>query len=166
MTRPDSATPPLGSLFQQLILEHYKTPRNKGELPDADAVILMNNPSCGDEVQLQLRFDDDRIREARFLGHGCSISQASISMMTGLLKGKTRAQAMQLAQRFTDLMHGDVDAASDKSLGDLRALAGVSKFPVRIKCALLGWNALQEMLADNGKVEARDADDRRGRNDG
>jgi nitrogen fixation NifU-like protein len=165
MTQPDPASPPLGSLFQQLILEHYKTPRNKGELSDADAVIVMNNPSCGDEVQLQLKFAADRIGEARFLGHGCSISQASISMMTGLLKGKTRAEALALADRFTAMMQGDADAARDKSLGDLRALAGVSKFPVRIKCALLGWNALEEALAANGR-RAADQDDRREKNDG
>jgi nitrogen fixation protein NifU and related proteins len=153
VSRPDPSTPPLASLFQQLILEHYKSPRNRGELPDADAVVFMNNPSCGDEVQLQLKIDraEDRVTDVRFLGHGCSISQASISMMTGLLKGKTRDEALSLAARFTALMHGDESVARDKALGDLRALAGVSKFPVRVKCALLGWNALEEALrADRG----------------
>ena len=167
MSRPDPSTPPLASLFQQLILEHYKAPRNKGELPDADAVVLMNNPSCGDEVQLQLRFAEDRIGDARFLGHGCSISQASISMMTGLLKGKTRAEALQMAERFTAMMHGDATAARDRTLGDLRALAGVSKFPVRIKCALLGWNALEEALTSQmHRTGDLDQDDRRSRHDG
>ena len=146
MSKPDSATPPLGSLFQQLILEHYKTPRNRGELPDANAVVFMNTPSCGDEVTLQLRVVDDRVTDARFVGHGCSISQASISMMTGLLKDKTRTEAASLIERFTRMMHGDADVARDRALGDLRALAGVSKFPVRVKCALLGWNALEEAL--------------------
>jgi nitrogen fixation protein NifU and related proteins len=146
VSKPDSATPPLGSLFQQLILEHYKNPRNRGELPDANAVVFMNNPSCGDEVTLQLRVVDDRVTDARFVGHGCSISQASISMMTGLLKDKTRTEAENLIERFTRMMHGDADAARDRALGDLRALAGVSKFPVRVKCALLGWNALEEAL--------------------
>lgn len=148
MSRPDPASPPLASLFQQLILEHYKKPRNRGDLPDADAVVFMNNPSCGDEVQLLLKLDpeQDRVTDVRFQGHGCSISQASISMMTSLLKGKTRPEALALAARFTEMMHGDESAARDKSLGDLRALAGVSKFPVRVKCALLGWNALEEAL--------------------
>jgi nitrogen fixation NifU-like protein len=159
VSRPDPSTPPLASLFQQLILEHYKSPRNRGELPDADAVVFMNNPSCGDEVQLQLKIDqaEDRVTDVRFLGHGCSISQASISMMTGLLKGKTRDEALTLAARFTALMHGDESVARDKTLGDLRALAGVSKFPVRVKCALLGWNALEEALrADGGsRIEDR-----------
>jgi len=106
----------------------------------------MNNPSCGDEVTLQLRFENDLVTDARFVGHGCSISQASISMMTGLLKGKTRADAAELIGKFTQMMHGDPAAAKDRALGDLRALAGVSKFPVRVKCALLGWNALEEAL--------------------
>ena len=146
MSEPDRASPPLASLFQQLILEHYKNPRNRGELPDANAVVFMNNPSCGDEVTLQLRFENDQVADARFVGHGCSISQASISMMTSLLKGKTRPEAASLIERFTEMMHGDAAAARDRALGDLRALAGVSKFPVRVKCALLGWNALEEAL--------------------
>jgi nitrogen fixation NifU-like protein len=146
VSQRDPATPPLASLFQQLILEHYKNPRNRGELPGADAVVFMNNPSCGDEVTLQLSIDGDRVTDARFVGHGCSISQASISMMTSLLKGKTVTEARSLADRFTRMMHGDEGAARDRALGDLRALAGVSKFPVRVKCALLGWNALEAAL--------------------
>ncbi len=150
---PDSATPPLASLFQQLILEHYKNPRNRGELPGANAIVFMNNPSCGDEVTLQLLYDDGRVADARFVGHGCSISQASISMMTQLLKGKSREEASALIDRFTLMMHGDAEAARDRTLGDLRALAGVSKFPVRVKCALLGWNALEEALKQKGSPE-------------
>ncbi len=142
----DRSLPPLSSLFQDLILDHYKRPRNRGELPDATSRVHMNNPTCGDEVWLQLRIDDDRITDVRFIGEGCSISQASISMMTLLLTGKSRAEAESLARRFTRLMHGDPAAASDRSLGDLRALAGVSRFPVRVKCALLGFNALEEAL--------------------
>ncbi len=144
----DRSTPALGSLYQELILEHYKHPRNKGELPGATSHVHMNNPTCGDEVWLQLRIENDRVQEARFVGEGCSISQASISMMTQLLRGKTRAEAKQLIERFTALMHGDADAAHDKALGDLRALSGVSRFPVRVKCALLGWNALDVALKE------------------
>jgi nitrogen fixation protein NifU and related proteins len=153
----DRSTPPLASLFQELILEHYKHPRNRGELPDADRRVHMNNPSCGDEIWLQLRFAGDTIEDVRFLGHGCSISQASISMMTALLKGRTRTDAEAIAARFTAMMHGDADAATDKSLGDLRALAGVSKFPVRVKCALLGFDALERALVD---PEAEDDESR------
>jgi nitrogen fixation NifU-like protein len=142
----DRSTPAMGSLFQELILEHYKRPRNKGELEDADRRVHMNNPTCGDEVWLQLKFDGDRVADVKFIGEGCSISQASISMMTQLLKGRTKDEAAALAARFTQMMHGDAEAAKDSEMGDLRALAGVSKFPVRVKCALLGWNALEEAL--------------------
>jgi nitrogen fixation protein NifU and related proteins len=142
----DRSTPALGSLFQELILDHYKRPRNKGELEGADRRVHMNNPTCGDEIWLQLRFDGDRVAEVRFMGEGCSISQASISMMTQLLKGRTKDEALDLAARFTKMMHGDAGAATDRELGDLRALSGVSRFPVRVKCALLGWNALEEAL--------------------
>ena len=142
----DRSTPPLNSLFQELILDHYKRPRNKGELENADATVHMKNPTCGDEVRLQLRIRDGIIEDARFVGDGCSISQASISMMTQLVKGKSAADALALAERFTAMMHGDAEAARDRQLGDLRSLAGVAKFPVRVKCALLGWNALEEGL--------------------
>jgi nitrogen fixation NifU-like protein len=144
----DRSTPQLGSLFQELILEHYKRPRNKGDLPDANHRVHMNNPTCGDEVWLQLRMEGDIVADVRFVGEGCSISQASISMMTVLLKGRTREEAAALIERFTAMMHGDEEAARDRSLGDLRALAGVSRFPVRVKCALLGWNALEAALAE------------------
>ncbi len=142
-------TPQLGSLYQQLILEHYRNPRNKAELPDKTVEIHMANPVCGDEIRLQLRMEDDRVAEAKFQGQGCSISQASVSMMTGLLQGASTDEALALARRFTELMHGNEEAASDRSLGDLRALAGVSKFPVRVKCALLGFDALQEALKES-----------------
>jgi nitrogen fixation NifU-like protein len=147
----DRSTPALNSLFQELILEHYKHPRNKGDLPEANRRVHMNNPTCGDEIWLQLRLEEDRVADAKFVGEGCSISQASVSMMTQLLKGKTLSEAEALIQRFTAMMHGDAEAARDKRLGDLRALAGVSKFPVRIKCALLGWNALEVALEEPGQ---------------
>jgi nitrogen fixation NifU-like protein len=93
-----------------------------------------------------LKLDGDRIADAKFVGEGCSISQSSASMMTQLVIGRTRAEAAELARRFTALMHGDAEAARDRTLGNLRALGDVSKFPVRVKCALLGWNALEEAL--------------------
>jgi len=136
----------LSSLYQQLILDHYRKPRNKGELPEKTVEIHMANPVCGDEIRLQLRIEDDRIVDARHVGQGCSISQASVSMMTSLIKGKELADAEGLVQRFTEMMHGDEEAARDKAMGDLRALQGVSKFPVRIKCALLAFDALQEAI--------------------
>jgi nitrogen fixation protein NifU and related proteins len=143
--------PPLNSLYQQLILEHYRRPRNKAELPDKTVEVHMANPVCGDEIRLQLRIEDGEIAEARYVGQGCSISQAAVSMMTTLLEGRKLAEADALAERFTQMMHGDPDAAKDRAMGDLRALQGVSKFPVRIKCALLGFDALQEALRRNAE---------------
>jgi nitrogen fixation protein NifU and related proteins len=140
----DRSTPPLQSLYQQVILEHYRKPRNHGELADPDVEIHMNNPTCGDEIILQLRVDGDRVAAVRFRGQGCSISQASSSMMSQLVQGRTLEEVAAITRRFTEMMHGSPEAAADRSLGDLRALAGVAKFPVRVKCALLGWNALQE----------------------
>jgi len=136
----------LSSLYQQLILDHYRNPRNRGELPENTVEVHMLNPVCGDEIRLQLRVEGDRIIEARHVGQGCSISQASVSMMTNLIKGRALADAEDVARRFTEMMHGDEEAARDKALGDLRALQGVSKFPVRIKCALLAFDALQEAI--------------------
>jgi len=147
-------TPHLSSLYQQLILEHYRNPRNKSELEEKSVEIHMANPVCGDEIRLQLRIEDGRIAEAKFVGQGCSISQAAVSMMTTLLQGRELADADRLAKRFTEMMHGDEEAAKDKELGDLRALKGVSKFPVRIKCALLGFDALQEALKTGVAGEA------------
>jgi nitrogen fixation NifU-like protein len=140
----DRSTPPLSSLYQDLILEHYKHPRNKGALVDADLRAHLNNPTCGDEIWLMLKLDGERISDVGFVGEGCSISQAATSMMTQLVKGRTRAEAELLARKFTALMHGDPEVARDRELGDLRVLGGVSRFPVRVKCALLGFNALEE----------------------
>ena len=139
-------TPQLSSLYQQLILEHYRNPRNKAEMDEKTVEIHMANPVCGDEIRLQLRIEGDQIAEAKFVGQGCSISQAAISMMTAKIQGASLSDAEGLAERFTALMHGDTEVAKDRSLGDLRALQGVSKFPVRIKCALIGFDALQEAL--------------------
>ncbi len=143
----------LADLYQELILEHYKHPRNKGELSAADVEMHLMNTSCGDEVRLQLRLEGGVIRDTRFQGNGCSISQASVSMMSDLLKGKTIPESIELAQRFTDMMHGDPTAAREKRMGDLRALAGVSHYPVRVKCALLGWDALLQALKKIGEEE-------------
>ncbi|HUF76124.1 MAG TPA: SUF system NifU family Fe-S cluster assembly protein [Longimicrobiales bacterium] len=147
-------TPQLNSLYQQLILEHYRNPRNKSELDEKTVEVHLANPVCGDEIRLQLRIEGDRIADAKFVGQGCSISQAAVSMMTTLLEGRSLSDADALAKRFTQMMHGDPEAAKDKALGDLRALHGVSKFPVRIKCALLGFDALQEALKKNMAGEA------------
>jgi nitrogen fixation NifU-like protein len=142
-SRPE---PELSALYQELILDHYRRPRNKGLLDHPTHAVALNNPLCGDEIDLQLKVENDVIKAVRFVGRGCSISQAAASMMTQVVKDARVADALALAARMSAMMHGDEAAAKDKTLGDLRALAGVSKFPVRVKCALLPWNALQDAL--------------------
>jgi nitrogen fixation NifU-like protein len=142
-SRPE---PRLSALYQELILDHYRRPRNKGVLEQPTHTIALNNPLCGDEIDLQLRIEEGVIKEVRFIGRGCSISQAAASMMTQIVKEKRLADALALADRMTAMMHGDEPASQDKALGDLRALAGVAKFPIRVKCAMLPWNALRDAL--------------------
>jgi nitrogen fixation NifU-like protein len=136
----------LQDLYQQVILDHYRRPRNKGPLEGATHSLTLNNPLCGDVIDLMLRVEGDRIEDVRFEGKGCSISQASASMMGSVLEGCTVREALHIMEAFTRMLHGDPDAAGDPELGDLRALAGVSRFPVRVKCALLAWNCLDELV--------------------
>lgn len=145
---------PLTSLYQELILEHYRHPRNKGVLSDHTTEAHVSNPVCGDEVRIQIRLRGDRIEEIAFEGQGCSISQASASMMTALVKGRERGEALDLADLFTDMMLGGERAAPHQSLGDLRALEGVSKFPVRIRCALLAFDALRAALGTGPEADS------------
>ena len=152
---PEAGTPidrsipsALSDLFQEVILDHYRRPRNKGAPGEATHSIVMNNPLCGDVIELFLDVSGDRIEDVHFEGRGCSISQASASMMTERLKGSKLGDARALSAKFTRLLHGESDLERDEDLGDLRALAGVSRFPVRIKCALLGFNCLDELIGD------------------
>jgi len=140
-SRPE---PKLSALYQELILDHYRRPRNKGTLEQPTHSAALNNPLCGDEIDLQLRLEGDVIKDVRFVSRGCSISQAAASMMSQIVKEKRLVDALALGDRMTAMMHGDQGAATDKTLGDSRALSGVSKFPVRVKCAMLPWNALKE----------------------
>lgn len=146
MPRPESAE--LSALYQEMILDHYRRPRNKGTLENADVSVEMKNPLCGDEIALQVTFDGDSISDVRFSGRGCSISQASASMMTQLVKGKRREEIDSLRNQFRDLMLG-VPSGDEQTLGSLRALSGVARFPARVKCALLAWNALENALGPN-----------------
>ncbi|HET6232987.1 MAG TPA: SUF system NifU family Fe-S cluster assembly protein [Longimicrobiaceae bacterium] len=147
MAMPNAA---LGALYQEVILKHYRDSSHRGELAERDAEIQMNNPTCGDAIVLHLRLRGGRVDAIRFSGHGCAISQASASMMAKQLEGKTTEESGELIARFKDLVHGDADAARDKRLGELRALAGVAKFPVRVRCAMLAWNALEEAAKQAG----------------
>ena len=135
---------PLDGVYQELILRHYRSPAHRGEMDAPDAVVMMRNPTCGDDIVLQLRVRDGRIEDVRFKGQGCAISQASASMMSSLIAGKAFAEAEPLLARFREMIHGDAEAARDRALGDLRALSGVARLPRRVKCAMLPWDALEE----------------------
>jgi nitrogen fixation NifU-like protein len=132
----------LDDLYREIILDHYAHPRNRGGLDPADIAVEGANPSCGDEISVFARLRDGVIEEVRFEGKGCSISQASASMMTEMVKGKTLEHAKALVDRFKAMMHGQ--PVDEEEAGDLVALQGVRKFPVRIKCATLAWVALQQ----------------------
>ena len=139
----------IDELYGSVILDHYRRARNAGRLEGADIEYDELNPICGDRVVLQLRVRDGRIDEAGFHGEGCSISQASASMMTDLLKGKSLEEAEELAELFRDMMGGRSPTEEERAgLGDLESMLGVRKFPVRIKCALLGWVALEEGIGE------------------
>lgn len=135
----------LDELYREVILDHYRAPRNRGKLDPSDIDLHRDNPLCGDEVHLYARVEDGKVTEIAFEGRGCSISQASVSMMTEKLKGADVADAEKLAGDFKQMMQGENPEDPD-SLGDLQSLQGVQKYPVRIKCALLGWNTFLEGL--------------------
>ena len=136
----------LSGLYQEMILDHYRRPRNKGTLENADASVEMKNPLCGDEIGLQVAFDGDAVSDLRFSGRGCSISQASASMMTQLVKGKRKVEIDAIRNQFRGLLLGAPSGGDESRLGPLRALSGVARFPARVKCALLAWNALESAL--------------------
>lgn len=131
----------LDDLYRQVIMDHYQHPRNQGKLEGDALSVDMKNPTCGDEITLQLQIEDGIVKDVRFKGVGCSISMASASMMTEAIKGKTVEEALSLSEEFRKMMKGET--VEDEELGDLEALAGVSKFPARIKCATLAWHALE-----------------------
>ena len=140
----------LEDLYKEVILDHYRTPRNKGRLDPHDVVLERNNPLCGDEIELYLKYDDGVVEGIAFEGKGCSISQASASMMTEKVKGMDAKDARALVESVKAMMAGEAEGDQDE-IGDLVSLKGVVKYPVRIKCALLGWNTLEEALgADEG----------------
>ena len=139
----------LDELYKEVILDHYKSPRNKRELPGASFTCSRNNPLCGDEIEVSLRVDDGVVAEATFQGAGCSISQSSASMMTEAITGTRVDDALALASAFRGMMAGEVEP-DEETFGDLVALKGVVKYPIRIKCAVLAWDVLQEALQGDG----------------
>jgi nitrogen fixation NifU-like protein len=142
--------PELRDLYQEVILEHSKAPRNYKPLPDADHKAEGYNPLCGDRFTIYLEMDGDKIREIGFQGAGCAISKASASMMTQSVKGKTKAQAEKIFHEFHEMVTGHSHGGED-SLGKLAVFSGVSEFPVRVKCATLAWHTLEAAL--EGKQE-------------
>ena len=142
----------LEELYKEVILDHYRQPRNKGRLDPHDVALERNNPLCGDEIELFLRFDGDTVEGIAFEGKGCSISQASASMMTEKVRGRSAKESGALAESIKKMMSGEEEGDVDR-LGDLISLKGVVKYPVRIKCALLGWNTLTEALEEGGRVQ-------------
>ncbi len=143
----------LEDLYREVILDHYRNPRNRGHLDNPDATAQGVNPLCGDEVNIELAFDDDRVVAIAVEGQGCSISQSSASMMTEAIKGKTREEIQDLTSKFRTMMSleegSDIGLDPERPgaiLGDIEALQGVRQYPVRIKCASLGWTVLMEAL--------------------
>ena len=146
-------TSEIEDLYQEVILDHSRRPRNFGELPDAAVRVRGDNPACGDEIHLGVKFDTEGgVVDIKFSGGGCAISQASASLMTMKLKGKSRAEVTELLRAFHNLVTEETGDAS-KALGDLRVMHGVRKFPQRVKCAMLPWRAVEQAL-EQGAGEA------------
>ncbi|MGG0669307.1 Fe-S cluster assembly sulfur transfer protein SufU [Sporosarcina koreensis] len=140
----------LDQLYRSVIMDHYKNPRNKGVLEENNVTIDMNNPTCGDVIHLTLKVEDGIVQDAKFEGEGCSISMASASMMTQIIKNKDVDTAVQYAHIFSDMMLGkEIDDSVD--LGDIEALSGVAKFPARIKCATLAWKAMEKGVTEESE---------------
>lgn len=147
----------LDGLYKEIILDHYRSPRNQGELDPPAHRCEGFNPLCGDEVIVYVSLIDQKIEDIRIGGQGCSISQASASMMTEIIKGKSISEAEEIIQAFKEMMdiyeselsgEESAESSSNVDLGDLEALQGVVKFPVRIKCATLAWNTLTQSISE------------------
>ncbi len=139
----------LDELYEEIILDHYRNPRNNRELDAPDLEIEADNPFCGDEIKIQLKFEDDRAAGVSVAGRGCAISQSSASLLAELSQGRTREEMKNSVTLVRRMMRGEELSDSElDDLGDLEALRGVRKYPVRIKCALLSWVALEDMLDD------------------
>lgn len=141
----------LDEIYKETILDHYKNPRNKRELPGAELSCSRNNPLCGDEITVFVHEEDATVARVTFLGQGCSISQSSASMMTEAIGGKTVEEAEKLIGDFRGMMAGEVEA-DEEEFGELVALKGVVKYPIRVKCAVLAWDVLHEALAGDGRA--------------
>jgi nitrogen fixation NifU-like protein len=152
---PSAVDDELNELYQEIILDHHRRPRNRGQLPAPPASLAEGfNPLCGDQLTVFVNLDGDKISDIKFTGQGCAISQSSASLMTQQVKGKTVAEARAAIAAIQELLTGEnlPPIAVQESLGDLIALKGVRKFVARVKCATLAWHALDAALAGHGKV--------------
>ena len=136
----------LNDLYQEVILEHNKNPRNFREIPDADSTADGNNPLCGDALRVYVDMEGDTVRDVSFKGSGCAISKASASMMTQVVKGKSKGEAEVLFDEFHRMVLGEMDEEEENHLGKLKIFAGVREFPARVKCASLSWHTLNAAL--------------------
>lgn len=135
----------LDSLYMAVVADHSKNPHHQGKIEDVEQINL-NNPTCGDVISLSVKFDeDDKVADIAFVNSGCTISTASASMMTDAVLGKSKAEVLNLADIFSKMVQGEEDKRQE-DLGDAAFLAGVAKFPQRIKCATLSWNALKKAI--------------------
>jgi nitrogen fixation NifU-like protein len=138
----------VGELYQDLILEHNRSPRNFRRMDDATGAAEGRNPLCGDQLTVWVKLDGDRVADASFQGSGCAISKSSASLMTAALKGRTRAEAIRMFEQFQAIVTGRLPAAAARDdLGKLAVFAGIAEFPVRVKCATLAWHAMKSALA-------------------
>lgn len=135
----------LDTLYRQVIMDHYKHPRNRGTFEDDALTVEMNNPTCGDRIFLQFKLDGNIVEDVKFTGEGCSISLASASMMTQAVKGKAIDEALNMSELFSQMMLGEEVDIDEFGLEDIEALQGVSQFPARIRCATLAWKAMEKV---------------------
>jgi nitrogen fixation NifU-like protein len=142
----------LSELYQSVILDHNRAPRNYRVMEDANRSAEGNNPLCGDRLTVWLRLEGDLIADAAFQGSGCAISRASASLMTGAVKGKSRGEAEALFERFRGLITGTLGPEEAETLGKLAVFSGISEFPVRVKCASLAWHAMKAALNQPGRA--------------
>lgn len=143
----------LNELYQEVILDHNKNPRNFREIENADKKADGNNPLCGDQLKVFVKMDGEKVADVSFVGSGCAISKASASMMTQTVKGKTREEAEKMFEEFHQMVTGKLDIETDEnSLGKLRIFAGVLEFPARVKCASLSWHTVNAALHGEEEV--------------
>jgi len=146
----------LDEVYQELLLDHYKAPRCKGVLLNPDRVVDLHNPLCGDQISLNVKFSQEAISEIAFTGHGCSISQATASMMAELLRGKSKTEAQRLSKLFRQMIKSEVSGDQLNDLGDALALEGVKNHSARIKCALLAWDCIDRALSEDAAGSLRE----------